>query len=69
MSEPALSNSDLLAIHDSASAKTFPDDVRSMAAELLHLRAVVANAVTLINSGRCGLGHDVLITRKLNHER
>lgn len=63
----SLSSSDLLAIYDSATLTT-PDEVRAMAKELLHLRAVVANAVALINSGRCGLGHDVLITRKLNHE-
>ena len=64
-----LSNSALFSIHESAGLKqTFPDDVKAMAEELLNLRAVVANAIELINSGRCGLGVDVLITGKLNNE-
>lgn len=66
MSEQQLRDSDLLAIHDNADATTH--EVRSMAKELLHLRAVVANAVELINSGRCWLGHEVLKTRVLNNE-
>lgn len=62
-----MSNDELRAAHDSADDLDF-NDVRNMAGELLHLRAVVANAIELINSGRCGLGHEVLITRKLNNE-
>lgn len=62
-----MSNNELRAAHDSADDLDF-NDVRNMAGELLHLRAVVANAVELINSGRCGLGHEVLITRKLHNE-
>lgn len=62
-----MSNNELRAAHDSADDLDF-NEVRVMAKELLHLRAVVANAVELINSGRCGLGHEVLITRKLNNE-
>ena len=68
MSEQSgMSNAELQAAHDSADDLDF-NDVRNIAGELLHLRAVVANAVALINSGRCGLGHDVLITGKLNNE-
>ena len=66
MSE-ALSDADLYAFHEAACQPDL-EEARSMAKELLHLRAVVANAIALINAGRCGLGYDVLITRKLNHE-
>ena len=67
MSEQTLSDADLYAFHEAACNPDL-EEARSMAKELLHLRAVVANAVALINSGRCGLGHDVLITGKLNNE-
>ena len=64
-----LSTSTLTGAIDGTLLVTNPDVlIREMSVELLHLRAVVANAIELINSGRCGLGHDVLITRKLNHE-
>lgn len=62
-----LTDADLLAIHERPRL-TQNEEVRAIADELLHLRAVVANAVDLINSGRCGLGCDVLITGKLNNE-
>lgn len=67
MSEQQLRDSDLLAVYSGVEIAT-THEVLSMAAELLHLRAVVANAVELINSGRCGLGHEVLKTRVLNNE-
>lgn len=44
------------------------DYIVHLETELAKLRAVVGNGVALINSGRCGLGHDVLITGKLNNE-
>lgn len=63
-----LSNEEVAVLRDVIPQSQLENEYVTVRNELVHLRAVVANAVALINSGRCGLGHDVLITGKLNNE-